>query len=99
MNNDYIKSTIIDAEDQLVRGMNGAGKEAIDVNTVMDLIAIAKELFSLNHSIAAGTRELRAYVEGNGFTWIEDESTVFNVTTAIGLMGGTIEAYKAAETK
>jgi hypothetical protein len=45
--------------------------------------------------LAAGTAELRRYVESNGFVWCETESTVFNVTTAIGLLAGTIEALRA----
>lgn len=49
---------------------------------------------ALREQLSKGTAELRRYVEGNGFTWCEDESTVFNVTTAIGLMGGQIEAQK-----
>lgn len=49
------------------------------------------ELADLERQVDAGTRELRRYVEGNGFTWCEDEDTVFNVTTAIGWMGGAID--------
>jgi hypothetical protein len=45
--------------------------------------------------VKAGTAELRRYVEGNGFQWCDDESTVFNVTTALGLMGGSIDALRA----
>lgn len=45
--------------------------------------------------LAAGIAELRRYVEGNGFKWCEDEDAVFNVTTALGLMGGTIEVLQA----
>lgn len=47
---------------------------------------------NLEQQVEAGTQELRRYVEGNGFTWCEEETTVFNVTTALGLLGGTVEA-------
>lgn len=49
-----------------------------------------KHIAEMEAELAAGARELRRYVEGNGFQWCDDESTVFNVTTAIGLMGGTL---------
>lgn len=39
----------------------------------------------------AGVAELKRYVEANGFTWQEDQTVVFNVTTAMGWMGGEIE--------
>lgn len=50
---------------------------------------------ALRAEVKAGTAELRRYVEGNGFQWCDDESTVFNVTTALGLMGGSIDALRA----
>lgn len=53
--------------------------------------------------VEAGIREMRLYVEGAGFEWCEDESAVFNVTTALGLLRGTIDnlqdEIKALEAK
>lgn len=53
--------------------------------------------------VNAGIREMRLYVEGAGFEWCEDESAVFNVTTALGLLRGTIgnlnENYGALQLK
>jgi DNA repair exonuclease SbcCD ATPase subunit len=53
-----------------------------------------QELDTLKEQMRKGTAELRRYVEGNGFTWCDEESTVFNVTTAIGWMGGAIDALR-----
>ena len=55
---------------------------------------LESELAAARQEAADGTAELRRYVEGNGFTWCDDESTVFNATTAIGLMGGALAAQK-----
>lgn len=54
----------------------------------------ADDYARLSKQVERGTAELRRYVEGNGFTWCDDEDTVFNVTTALGWMGGTIEALR-----
>lgn len=48
-------------------------------------------LEDLEAQLSAGTTELRRYVEGNGFEWCEQESTVFNVTTAIGWLSGALQ--------
>ena len=58
--------------------------------TGRDLLAELASLREQSKQLTAGTAELRRYVEGNGFTWQEDETTVFNVTTAIGWLGGTV---------
>ncbi len=53
---------------------------------------LTKKQDRLQEELEDGTKELRRYVEGNGFTWCEYETTVFNVTTALGLLGGEIKA-------
>ena len=40
------------------------------------------------------SNELRRYVEAAGFTWQEDCSAVFNATTAMGWMNGSLDRCK-----
>jgi len=55
---------------------------------------LESQLAAARQEAADGTAELRRYVEANGFAWCDEESTVFNVTTALGWMGGALATQK-----
>ena len=59
---------------------------------VRDIVADkVSRIVELQAELDAGAKELRRYVEGNGFIWCEEETTVFNVVSALGWMGGEIK--------
>ena len=61
----------------------------------MNVLGVETAWRACECELASGTAELRRYVEHNGFTWCETENTVFNVTTTIGHLAGTIDALRA----
>lgn len=62
------------------------------IHTDYQIATLRQQLADTIANRDAGVIELRKWVEGAGFTWCEDETAVFNVTTALGWLRGEVES-------
>lgn len=80
--------------------MNQRQRAKLALQKVREIdVQLEREISMYIDQMDKGIAIMRRYVEANGFQWNEDQSVVFNVTTAIGWMGGTIEALREKEGK
>ena len=82
------------AEDQAIHRDHHLCDGTIPTTMPSNEEILEQRLAAVIAELRRGSAELRKYVEGNGFEWNENETTVFNVTTAIGLLGGTVEELR-----
>ena len=92
---DYYTETILsanlEAERDEARAEVNDHAELLDRAAERHLASLAR-IAELETELERGAHELRRYVEGNGFEWQEDETAVWNATTAIGWLGGALAA-------